>query len=197
MSDVLPFEIPNLEAALECLLFVSGEPLATAEFARALECDAVEVEGALRSLQISLSERGSGIQLLRIAQGWQLATRPEYSAVIARLLTRATTKLSRAAMETLAIVAYRQPVTAPEIEAVRGVSSSGVLKTLTDRRLICEAGRKATLGRPTLYTTTPDFLHYFGIHDLDQLPTLELDAPPSVSEAMVADGTPSETGGEP
>ena len=92
-------------------------------------------------------------------------------------------------METLAIVAYRQPITAPEIEAVRGVSVSGVLKTLLERRLITESGKKDTLGRPTLYTTTPDFLHYFGIAEISQLPPLELEpAPAPVLAELVTDG---------
>ncbi|HLJ56365.1 MAG TPA: SMC-Scp complex subunit ScpB, partial [Chthonomonadaceae bacterium] len=136
------------------------------------------------------TERHSGLQLLRIAGGWQLATRPEHSETIARLMSRGQSKLSRAAMETLAIVAYRQPITAPEIEAVRGVSAAGVIKTLLERRLIQEMGRKETLGRPILYATTPDFLHYFGIADLAQLPALEADAPSAAVDAQaVADGT--------
>jgi segregation and condensation protein B len=163
-----------------------------ADLARVLVQDEIATEEALRSLQISLTERGSGLQLLRIAGGWQLATRPEHAEAIGRMLTRGGSKLSRAAMETLAIIAYRQPITAPEIEAVRGVSVSGVLKTLLERRLISEAGRKETLGRPMLYVTTPDFLHYFAIADLSQLPPLEADmpAPVPVPAATVADGRP-------
>ncbi len=180
----------TLEAELECLLFVAGEPVAQSELARALAQDEITVEGALRGLQIGLKERGSGLQLLRIAGGWQLATRPEHAEVVGRLLARGSAKLSRASMETLAIIAYRQPVTAPEVEAVRGVSVSGVLKTLLERRLIAEAGRKPTLGRPMLYVTTPDFLHYFGIAELSQLPPLESDqpAPPAVPADLITDG---------
>ncbi len=177
-------------AALECLLFVSGEPVPLAELARALQADEIAVEGALRDLQITLTERNSGLQLLRIAGGWQLSTRPEHAETIARMMARGSNKLSRAAMETLAIVAYRQPITVPEIEAVRGVSAGGVLKTLLERRLVQEVGRKETLGRPILYATTPDFLHYFGIADLSQLPMLEPDAipPPPVRAQDVSDG---------
>lgn len=180
------------EAALECLLFIAGEPVPLADLARALQSEETDVEAALRSLQIGLTERGSGLQLLRIAGGWQLATRQEYAEVIGRLLTRGGSKLSRAAMETLAIVAYRQPITAPEMEAVRGVSVGSVLKTLLERRLIAEAGRKATLGRPMQYITTSDFLHYFGIAELAQLPALEADAvpPAPVSAESVTDGRP-------
>ena len=177
-------------AALECLLFVSGEPVPLSELARALQSDEIDVEGALRDLQITLTERNSGLQLMRIAGGWQLSTRPEYADTVAQLLSRGANKLSRAAMETLAIVAYRQPITAPEIEAVRGVSASGVLKTLLERRLVQEVGRKETLGRPILYATTADFLHYFGIADLSQLPILEADAdaPAAVDGQDVSDG---------
>ena len=180
----------DVTAALECLLFVAGEPVTTADLARALERDEIDTEAELRELQVRLTERGSGLHLLRIAGGWQMATRPEYALVIGKMLTRGSSKLSRAAMETLAIIAYRQPITAPEIEAVRGVSVSGVLKTLLERRLIAEAGRKATLGRPTLYVTTPDFLHYFALADLAQLPPLEADmpAPLPVPAQVVTDG---------
>ncbi len=189
LSLLLPSALP-MTASLECLLFVAGEPVPLSDLARALERDENETEAALRDLQIHLRERDSGLQLLRIAGGWQFATRPEYAPVVARMLARGANKLSRAAMETLAIVAYRQPVTAPEIEAVRGVSVSGVLKTLLERRLITEAGRKAALGRPMLYVTTPDFLHYFAIADISQLPPLEADAPipPPVSAESVTDG---------
>ena len=130
------------EAALECLLFVSGEPAGVKELALALGINEIETEGSLRSLQVSLSEIGSGLQLIRIAEGWQLSTREEYHETIARMVARGSNKLSRAALETLAVVAYRQPVTAPEIEAVRGVSCSGVLKTLHDRQLVKELGRR-------------------------------------------------------
>ena len=179
-----------MEAALECLLFIAGEPVAAADLARALQNEEIEVEAALRSLQAGLTERGSGLQLLRIAGGWQLATRQEYAETIGRLLVRGGSKLSRAAMETLAIIAYRQPITAPEMEAVRGVAVSSVVKTLLERKLIAEAGRKATLGRPMQYTTTSDFLHYFGIAELAQLPALETEAPPSapVPADVVTDG---------
>ena len=177
-------------AALECLLFISGEPVPLSELARAMQADEIAVEVSLRDLQAALSERNSGLQLLQIAGGWQLSTRREHAETIARLVDRGTNKLTRAGMETLAIVAYRQPITAPELEAVRGVSSSGVLKTLLERRLIQEIGRKETLGRPILYATTPDFLHYFGIAELSQLPMLESDIPVrlAVTAQEVSDG---------
>lgn len=187
MSDVGP--IPRaVEAALECLLFAAGEPVTVSDLARGLALPEDVTERALRSLQITLTERGSGLQLVRIAGGWQLSTRPEHAEAVGRLLARGANRLSRAALETLAIVAYRQPVTAPEIEAVRGVSVAGVLKTLQERRLVTEAGRKQTTGRPTLYATTADFLHYFGIAELSQLPPLDLEEPRSVPAELVTAG---------
>ena len=192
MTDELLVASDSIRAALECLLFVAGEPVPTADLARALQRDEIATEAALRDLQITLTERGSGLHLLRIAGGWQLATRPEYAEPVGRLLARSSSKLSRAALETLAIIAYRQPITAPEIEAVRGVAAASVLKTLLERRLIAEAGRKATVGRPMLYVTTPDFMHYFGLADLSQLPVLEADMPPPapVPAEVVTDGRP-------
>ena len=186
-----------IEAAIECLLFVAGEPVPLVDLAKAVGCDELTAEGALRSLQISLTLRGSGLQAVHIAGGWQLATRIEHAEVVGRLLARGVNKLSRAALETLAIVAYRQPITAPEIEAVRGVSSDSVVQTLLDRRLIAEAGRKASMGRPMLYRTTSDFLHYFGISDLSQLPVMDLDSQPTlqISEAHNADKTYSDLSG--
>ena len=160
-------------AAVECLLFVSSEPVPLRELARALDCDEVAAELAVIELREALEERGSGLQLVNIAGGWQLATRSEHAEVIGRLFARGGTKLSRAALETLSIVAYRQPVTQPEIEAVRGVGCAGVLKTLLERRLVAEAGRRQTVGRPILYATTEDFLHYFGLSALDDLPPLD------------------------
>src|SRR5439155_11324978 len=129
-------------------------PLNLIDIARAAACDELAAESALRELQLRLGESGSGIQMVSIAGGYQLATRPEHAEAVARLLARSASKLSRAALETVAIVAYRQPVTQPEIESVRGVSASGVLKTLLDRKLIAEVGRKQTVGRPILYGTT-------------------------------------------
>lgn len=180
------------EAAIECLLFVAGEPVPLEDIAKVLEIGEAETETMLRSLQVSLTERGSGLQLLHIAGGWQLATRAEYAAFVGRMLAKSASKLSRAALETLAIVAYRQPVTAPEIEAIRGVSAVGVMKTLQERGLIIEAGKKNAPGRPNLYTTTQDFLHYFGMNSLEDLPPIEQQPNPEpVTEASVTDGVTS------
>ena len=186
-----PAAVTNmLVSAIECLLFASAEPLNEAEIVKAAQCSPEAAGIALQRLKERLTRDGSGLQALQIAGGWQLATRPEHAETVGRLLARGTGRLSRAALETLAIVAYRQPVTAPEIEAVRGVSADGVLKTLLDRRLVTEAGRKPTPGRPMLYQTTDDFLHYFGIRDLSQLPEIDLEAPPPVPAETITDGRP-------
>ncbi len=183
----------SLQPALECLLFVAGEPLGLADMARALQCDEPTAEEGLRELQLDLGERGSGLQVISIAGGYQLATRPDHAEAVARLLARGSNKLSRAALETLAIVAYRQPITQPEIEAVRGVAAGGVLKNLVDKRLVAEAGRKQTVGRPILYATTPEFLHYFAIGDLGELPILELGEDTALSSLESIKAAPPES----
>ena len=120
-------------------------------------------------------ERDGGVRIVRVAGGFQMVTRPDLSDQIARFLAGpgGRARLSKPALETVAIVAYRQPVTTAEIEAVRGVNSDGVLRTLLDRKLIREAGRKQVPGRPILYATTQDFLHYFGLNAIDELPPLD------------------------
>jgi segregation and condensation protein B len=160
---------------VEAFLFVSGEPVAPAELAASLGVEAAVVEEFLEDLVNIYARRPeSGLQIVRIAGGYQMATRPAYGTDLARLLASPDrARFSRAALETLAIIAYRQPVTQMEIEAVRGVAVDSVLKTLIDRRMIAEAGRKAAPGRPILYGTTPEFLHYFGMAALDDLPPLE------------------------
>ena len=174
----------NMASAVQSLLFVAGEPLSIKEIARALQLDEIEAESALRELQLRLGEVDSGLQVVAIAQGWQLSTRSEYAEIIGRLLTRSAGKLSNAALETLAIIAYRQPITIPEIEAVRGVSAGGVVKTLEEKRLIADVGRKQTAGRPILYATTQEFLHYFAIHDISELPPLEEEDHPQLSREI-------------
>jgi segregation and condensation protein B len=162
----------ELERAVECMLFVSTEPLSLAQLSEALQVDEKIVEEALDSLDKRL-ESSSGLQLMRVAGGYQLCTRPEYAECCAAILHPARKKLSKAALETLAVIAYRQPCTQPEIEAVRGVSVDGVIKTLLDRGLIKEAGRKQSPGRPILYATTDEFLQYFGLNDISELPDID------------------------
>jgi segregation and condensation protein B len=166
----------DLPPLLEAYLFVATEPVQPAEIARILQTDAAAIEEALEDMVNAYARRiNSGLHVVRIAGGYQMATRPALASGIGRLLAAPNQKsrLSKPALETLAIVAYQQPVTQAEIEAVRGVSADGVLKTLAERQLIAEAGRKEVVGRPILYATTPDFLHYFGLHTLEDLPPLE------------------------
>jgi len=161
---------------LEAYLFVAVEPVAPAEAARTLGIEPAAVEEALEDLVNLYARRiNSGLHVVRLAGGYQIATRPQLAEGVARLLAapNAKARLSKPALETLAIIAYQQPTTQAEIEAVRGVSVDAVLKTLTERRLVQEEGRKPVPGRPILYVTTPDFLHYFGLNTLEDLPPLE------------------------
>jgi segregation and condensation protein B len=163
----------ELKKVLECMLFVSTEPLSAKQIADALQIDVSVVEDGMSELEKSLEGR-SGIQLMRVAGGYQLCTRPEYADYCAMILQNTKKRLSKAALETLAVIAYRQPCTQPEIEAVRGVSVDGVIKTLIDRGLVKEAGRKAAPGRPILYATTSEFLEYFGLNDISELPDIDM-----------------------
>jgi segregation and condensation protein B len=171
-----PFAEVDLPPLLEAYLFVATEPVQPAEIGRLLNIEAAAVEEALEDMANAYARRiNSGLHVVRIAGGYQMATRPALAEGVARLLAAPGQKsrLSKPALETLAIIAYQQPVTQAEIEAVRGVSADGVLKTLAERRLIQETGRKEVPGRPILYGTTPDFLHYFGLNTLEDLPPLE------------------------
>ena len=171
-DDAAAPDYEQLVRLLESLLFVAGEPAPVERLAAALEQPEEVIEEALARLADSLRDRG--IRLQRHRDTVQLVTMPEASDVIEVYLgLDLTTKLSRAALETLAIIAYRQPITRPQIEAIRGVSSDGVIRTLLHRGLIQELGRLETAGRPVLFGTTPDFLNYFGISSLDELPPLE------------------------
>jgi segregation and condensation protein B len=158
---------------LEAMLFVVAEPVATAQLAAALETTTTEVEQGLRALEESLATRGLRVQ--RYAGRVQLTTAPEFAALIERFLgLEATTRLSRAALETLSIIAYQQPVTRPQVDAIRGVNSDGMMKSLLSKGLIQETGRADGPGRPILYSATPEFLQHFGINSIQDLPPLEL-----------------------
>ena len=166
----------DLPPLLEAYLFVATEPTLPAEIARILKLEPAAVKESLEDIVNAYARRvNSGLHIVRIAGGYQMATRPPLAPDIARLLASPGQKsrLSRPALETLAVIAYQQPVTQAEIEAVRGVNADGVLKTLGERNLIEESGRKEVAGRPILYGTTADFLHYFGLNTLDDLPPLE------------------------
>jgi len=154
---------------------MAGEPLSPQEIARILEVSVERAEEIVGALSDSLASRG--LQVVKVAGGYRLVTRAEYAHFVERLHPPARVRLSRAALETLAVIAYRQPMTRPEIEAIRGVNVDGVVETLLSHRLICEKGRKDTVGRPMLYGTTEDFLAHFGLNSLADLPPLPEGAP--------------------
>lgn len=170
----------NLKSAVQCMLFVSTEPLSAAQMATVAGVEAQAIEEAAYELILDLGQ--SGLQINKIAGGYQMCTRPEYSDICQKILVPQNQKLSRPALETLAVVAYRQPVTQPEIESIRGVSADGVMKTLLNRGLVRECGRKQTAGRPILYTTTPKFLEHLGLDDLADLPDADTLAVEKIAE---------------
>lgn len=167
---------PILLEEVEALLFVADRPASVESLAEALCRPAEEVRAALAELGGRLSQSGP-LQLVQIAGGYQLCTKPQFAEVVARFAKPQRQRLGRSVMEVLAIVAYRQPVTLAEIEAVRGVQSDYGLRQLLERRLIREVGRKQTPGRPALYGTTQQFLHQFNMNDLKELPELKLSLP--------------------
>jgi segregation and condensation protein B len=159
---------------IEALIFVSEEPISAKTIAELLREDRGVVDGALAELSQEFNGRNGGLQLREVAGGWQFATRPEYHEhVRAFLRSRPSAKLSIASLETLAVIAYKQPVTVPEILEIRGVQSPSSIKTLLDKKLIVAKGRKDTVGRPMMYGTSKDFLMQFGLKDLSELPSME------------------------
>jgi segregation and condensation protein B len=161
-------------AVIEALIFVSEEPLSAKTIVDVLKEDREVVEQALSELARDFNDRNGGLQLREVAGGWQLTTRPEYHEhVRAFLRTRPSAKLTLASLETLAVIAYRQPVTVPEILEIRGVQSPSAIKTLLDKKLIVAKGRKDTVGRPMMYGTSKEFLMQFGLKDLSELPSIE------------------------
>ncbi len=160
--------------AIEALLFASDQPLTLPLLSDALEMEAEAVQAELAGLAADYRERGAGVELREIAGGWVFVTAPEHGEAVARMLRgKRRMRLSRAALESLAIIAYKQPVTKSEVEAIRGVDASGVLATLLERNLVTVKGRSQVVGRPLLYGTTPEFLNYFGLKDLAELPRPE------------------------
>jgi segregation and condensation protein B len=177
MADSQPSPPENIEielplsVKLEALLFVAGEPVTPAQLAAALDVSASVVERGLNELDASLSSRG--LRLQRHAGRVQLTTAPELADLLERFLgLEATSHLSRAALETLAIIAYQQPVTRPQIDAIRGVNSDSMMKSLLHKGLILESGRADGPGRPILYSTTPEFLQHFGLNSILEMPPL-------------------------
>ena len=161
-------------AIIEALIFVSEEPLSAKTIADVLKEDRAVVENNLKELEREFNSRNGGLQLREVAGGWQFATRPQYHEhVRAFLKSRPSAKLSIASLETLAVIAYKQPVTVPEILEIRGVQSPSSIKTLLDKKLIVAKGRKDTVGRPMMYGTSKEFLMQFGLKDLTELPSVE------------------------
>jgi len=161
-------------AIIEALIFVSDEPLSATSIADVLKEDSAAIAAAVAELAREFNSRNGGLQLREVAGGWQFATRPEHHEhVRAFLKSRPSAKLSLASLETLAVIAYKQPITIPEILDIRGVQSPSSIKTLLDKRLIVARGRKETVGRPMMYGTSKEFLIQFGLKDLSELPSIE------------------------
>jgi segregation and condensation protein B len=168
-SNPLPLSLP---AQIEALLFVAPGPVSAAQLAAALDLSTSEVEKGLTFLAADLSQRG--LRLQKHHGRYQLTSAPETAELVETFLgLEATSRLSQAALEALAVIAYRQPATRPQVDAVRGVNSDGVMKSLLSKGLIQEIGRAEGPGRPILYSTTTDFLRHFGLNSLDELPPLE------------------------
>jgi segregation and condensation protein B len=187
----------HLKPIIEALIFASPEPITLKQLSALLDTEPAEDVTAALALLKEDYERPGGLQLVEVAGGYQIVTRPELHEHVRRLFhERTTQKLSVQALETLAVIAYKQPVTAPEIAEIRGVSTAGVLGTLLDRKLVKIVGRKRVVGRPFMYATTRDFLEKFGLNDLSDLPKVEDFAdvlgfePPVLSEPQITAGEP-------
>jgi len=184
----------ELKAALEAIIYAADEPATLDQLATALGEDKIPVRAALEQLIASYASEDRGIEVRAVAGGYKMYTKPQHHDVVRRFIKslRPPLRLSMPALETLAVIAYKQPVTAPEISEIRGVNTSGVISTLLDKKLITTAGRKEVIGRPILYKTSKEFLMRFGLSDLDELPSLkEFEALAREAlgsdEAMVAD----------
>jgi segregation and condensation protein B len=177
----------SLAAKIEAMLFVSAEPVPVAQLSQALDVTASVVERGLKELDESLSTRG--LRLQRNAGRAQLTTAPELAPLVELFLgLEATTHLSRAALETLAIIAYQQPCTRPQVDSIRGVNSDGMMKSLLSKGLVQESGRTDGPGRPILYSTTPEFLQHFGLGSITELPPLAVPAEPDNEHSVLLKG---------
>ena len=164
----------ELKSIAEALIFVAEEPISARSIADLIDVETDAVGKAISELVAEYDERNGGLQLREIAGGWQIATRPEHHEhVRIYLKSKPSAKLSLASLETLAVIAYKQPITIPEILEIRGVQSPSAIKTLLDKRLIVAKGRKETVGRPMMYGTSKEFLIQFGLKDLSELPSIE------------------------
>src|SRR5580658_4641174 len=174
-SDPAQPDQSRLRAILEAIVYVTDEPLSAQQMAAALGHPVDKVKRQLDALVEEFAREEHGLSIREVAGGYKMATKPEHHEAVRAFVKKLTPplKLSLPALETLAVVAYKQPVTAPEIMEIRGVQGAGVLKTLLDRKLIAEAGRKKVVGQPILYKTTKEFLVQFGLKDLSELPTIK------------------------
>jgi segregation and condensation protein B len=175
--------LASLRNRVEAILLVADKPASERDICEAVQAPPAEVRAALR--EIAASFQGRGIVMREVAGGWRLATDPQCREDVERFLLPPKTHMSQAALETLSIVAYLQPVTRAEVESLRGVNVDGVMQTLEDRRLIKELGRKDTVGRPIIYGTTDRFLESFGLRALDELPPLPEGAPRRVNGQVI------------
>jgi len=168
-------EDAQLQAILEAIVYITDEPLTAQQIAAAIEQPIDKVKRLLDQLVADYAKAEHGLSIREIAGGYKMATKAEHHEAVRAFVKKLTPpmKLSLPALETLAVIAYKQPVTTPEIMEIRGVQGAGVLKTLLDRKLITEAGRKDVVGRPLTYKTTKEFLVQFGLKDLKELPTLK------------------------
>jgi segregation and condensation protein B len=170
-------ELPDaqLRAVVEAVIYVTDEPLSADQIATALQQPAARIGQVLAELTAEYNKPEHGLTIREVAGGYKMSTKPEHHEAIRTFVKnlKPPLKLSLAALETLALIAYKQPITAPEVMEVRGVQGAGVIKTLIDRKLIATAGRKTVLGKPILYKTTKEFLVQFGLKDLSELPTLK------------------------
>jgi segregation and condensation protein B len=162
-------------ALLEAIVYVTEEPLTVEQLVQGLEWPREEVESLVAELSAEYQRPDRGIEVRAVAGGYRMSTKPEHHEAVRRFVKtlKPPLKLSLPALETLAVIAYRQPVTVPEIQEIRGVSGAGVVKTLLERRLVTTAGRKPVIGRPILYKTTKEFLLQFGLNDLSELPSIK------------------------
>ena len=167
-------EVARKLAVLEAIVYVTDEPLSAEQIAKAMNESLPEVKALLDRLTAEYNKPEHGLTVKEVAGGYKMATKPEHHEAVRTFVKNLNPplKLSLAALETLAVIAYKQPITAPEIMEIRGVQGAGVLKTLLDRKLITTAGRKNVVGKPILYKTTKEFLVQFGLRDLSELPTL-------------------------
>ena len=165
----------ELQSGLEAILFVSNEPVKVEELAEAFDDESVEtIVAQLEEIRKNFETNVGGFILEQAAGGWRLATRPEHDSILRKYFSKkGENRLSIAALETLAIVAYRQPVTAPEVSDIRGVNATQTIRTLLERRMVRVSGRKNVVGSPFLYRTTREFLVHFGLNDIHDLPRLE------------------------